>query len=74
MGKNDAMKQARSAAGLSQQELADRRGYPGRPSTPSKRGDYNPAIRLCIGICQVLGLTLNDRFWDETEIFEKKKK
>ena len=26
MGKNDAMKQARSAAGLSQQELADRLG------------------------------------------------
>lgn len=39
-----------------------------------EKGDYNPTIRLCIGICQVLGLTLNDRFWDETEIFEKKKK
>ena len=39
-----------------------------------EKGDYNPTTHLCIGICQVLGLTLNDLFWDETEIFEKKKK
>lgn len=74
MGKNDAMKQARSAAGLSQQELADRLGVSRQTINAIEKGDYNPAIRLCIGICQVLGLTLNDRFWDETEIFEKKKK
>ena len=30
-----------------------------------EKGDYNPTIKLCIGICRVLGLTLNDLFWEE---------
>ena len=74
MGKNDAMKQARSAAGLFRQELTDRLGVSRQTINAIEKGDYNPTIGLCIGISQVLGLTLNDRFWDETEIFEKKKK
>ena len=31
-----------------------------------EKGDYNPTIKLCVGICRVLGLTLNDLFWNET--------
>ncbi len=71
MSKNYAMKQARSAAGLSQQELADKLGVSRQTINAIEKGDYNPTIRLCAGICRVLGLTLNDLFWDESEKLEK---
>ena len=65
MGKNLAMKQARAQAGLSQQELADKLGVSRQTINAIEKGDYNPTIKLCIGICRVLGLTLNDLFWEE---------
>ena len=65
MGKNFAMKDARTKAGLSQQELADRLGVSRQTINAIEKGDYNPTIRLCVGICRVLGLTLNDLFWEE---------
>lgn len=66
MGKNIAMKDARTAAGLSQQELADKLGVSRQTINAIEKGDYNPTIKLCVGICRVLGLTLNDLFWNET--------
>ena len=72
MGKNFAMKQARAEKGLSQQELADRLGVSRQTINAIEKGDYNPTIKLCIGICRVLERTLNDLFWDADEIFEKK--
>lgn len=65
MGKNLAMKQARAEKGLSQQELADKLGVSRQTINAIEKGDYNPTIKLCIGICRVLGLTLNDLFWEE---------
>ena len=65
MAKNDAMRQARARAGLSQQQLADRLGVSRQTINAIEQGDYNPTIRLCAGICRVLGVTLNDLFWDE---------
>ena len=65
MGKNIAMKNARTNAGLSQQELADKLGVSRQTINAIEKGDYNPTIKLCVGICRVLGLTLNDLFWDE---------
>lgn len=65
MGKNYAMKQARTEAGLSQQALADSLGVSRQTINAIEKGDYNPTIRLCIGICKALGLTLNDLFWEE---------
>ena len=70
MGKNLAMKDARTKAGLSQQELADQLGVSRQTINAIEKGDYNPTIKLCVGICRVLGLTLNDLFWNEAE-FEK---
>ena len=72
MGKNYAMKQARAEKGLSQQELADKLGVSRQTINAIEKGDYNPTIKLCIGICRVLERTLNDLFWDADEIFEKK--
>ena len=66
MGKNFAMKQARTEAGLSQQELADKLGVSRQTINAIEKGDYNPTIKLCIGICRVLERTLNDLFWEET--------
>ena len=65
MGSNTAMKQARSEKGLSQQGLADALGVSRQTINAIEKGDYNPTIKLCIGICRVLGLTLNDLFWEE---------
>ena len=65
MGKNTAMKDARAKAGLSQQELADKLGVSRQTINAIEKGDYNPTIRLCIGICRVLNRTLNDLFWEE---------
>lgn len=70
MSSNLAMKEARLAAGLSQQALADKLGVSRQTINAIEKGDYNPTIKLCIGICRCLGLTLNDLFWNE-ELFEK---
>ena len=74
MGKNLAMKDARTKAGLSQQDLADKLGVSRQTINAIEKGDYNPTIKLCVGICRILGLTLNDLFWNEAELenFEKK--
>ena len=65
MGKNLAMKQARTEKGLSQEALAAAVGVSRQTINTIEKGDYNPTIRLCISICRVLGLTLNDLFWEE---------
>ncbi|MBP3661037.1 MAG: helix-turn-helix transcriptional regulator [Oscillospiraceae bacterium] len=67
MGKNLAMKQARTEKGLSQEALAAAVGVSRQTINAIEKGDYNPTIRLCISICRVLGLTLNDLFWDPEE-------
>ena len=65
MGKNEAMKKARAEKGMSQQGLADALGVSRQTINAIEKGDYNPTIKLCIGICRMLGLTLNDLFWEE---------
>ena len=67
MGKNEAMREARRRKGLSQQQLADRLGVSRQTVNAIESGDYNPTIRLCVGICKTLGKTLNDLFWEESE-------
>ena len=65
MGKNLAMKEARKEKGLSQDALAAAVGVSRQTINAIEKGDYNPTIKLCISICRVLELTLNDLFWDE---------
>ena len=65
MGKNLAMKQARKEKGLSQEALAAAVGVSRQTINAIEKGDYNPTIKLCISICRVLGLTLNDLFWED---------
>ena len=67
MGKNLAMKEARKEKGLSQDALAAAVGVSRQTINAIEKGDYNPSIRLCVNICKVLGLTLNDLFWEEDD-------
>ncbi|MEE1411030.1 MAG: helix-turn-helix transcriptional regulator [Bulleidia sp.] len=63
--KNQKIKEARVALGLSQQELADRAGVTRQTIYAIEKGDYNPTIRLCILICKILNKTLDELFWEE---------
>ena len=65
MGKNESLKEARARLGLSQQQLANKVGVSRQTVNAIEKGDYNPTIKLCIGICKALGLTLNDLFWED---------
>ena len=63
--KNLKLKAARAAKDMSQQELADAAGVSRQTISAIEKGDYNPTIRLCNTICKILGVTLNDIFWEE---------
>ena len=62
--KNDRMKAARMALGLSQQQLADAVGATRQTIGLIEAGRYNPSLKLCTAICKVLGRTLDDLFWE----------
>ena len=65
MAKNIRLKTARTQKDLSQEQLADAVDVTRQTISVIERGDYNPTINLCIKICKVLGVTLNDLFWEE---------
>ncbi len=67
MGKNLRLKAARANLGLTQQGLADMVGVTRQTIVAIEKGDYNPTVKLCIQICQVLGKTLDGLFWPEPE-------
>ena len=62
--KNLRMKNARNEAGLSQTDLAERVWATRQTIGLIEAGKYNPSLKLCKAICQALGKTLNDLFWD----------
>ena len=61
--KNERLKAARMAAGLSQQGLADAVGATRQTIGLIEAGRYNPSLKLCTAICKTLGVTLNDLCW-----------
>ena len=66
--KNLRMKAARAAVGLSQADLAEAVGVTRQTVGLIEAGGYNPTLNLCVAICKVLRVTLNDLFWeDETD-------
>lgn len=65
MAKNLRLKVARAQYELSQQQLADAVNVTRQTINAIERGDYNPTVNLCIDICKVFDLTLNDLFWEE---------
>ncbi|MCQ2429496.1 MAG: helix-turn-helix transcriptional regulator [Clostridia bacterium] len=62
---NQKMKQARQQKKLSQAELAKLAGVARQTINMIESGEYNPTLALCLKICQILGCTLNDLFWED---------
>ena len=63
--KNLKLKAARALKDMSQEELATQVEVSRQTINAIENGDYNPSINLCISICRVLGVTLNDLFWTQ---------
>ena len=63
---NNRMRAARAGRGMSQADLAAAVGVTRQTISMIESGNYNPTLKLCVAICQALGKTLNDLFWEET--------
>lgn len=63
--RNKKMKIARIEYDMSQEDLAKAVGVTRQTIGLIEAGNYNPTLNLCIAICQALGKTLNDLFWEE---------
>ncbi|MCQ2613078.1 MAG: helix-turn-helix transcriptional regulator [Treponemataceae bacterium] len=63
--KNLKLKAARALKDMSQEDLAKAVDVSRQTINAIEKGDYNPTINLCIALCKVLGVTLNDLFWEE---------
>jgi putative transcriptional regulator len=65
--KNLKLKAARAGKDLSQEQLATACGVSRQTINAIEKGDYNPTIKLCISICKVLGKTLDELFWEDSD-------
>lgn len=65
MAKNLKLKAARASRDMSQKELADQVAVTRQTINAIESGDYNPTLNLCIAICKVLHVTLDELFWEE---------
>ncbi len=65
--KNLKLKAARALKDLSQEDLATAVNVSRQTINAIEKGDYNPSINLCIAICKVLEVKLDDLFWPEEE-------
>ena len=60
------MKLARIEKDLTQAELAERVGVTRQTIGLIENGQYNPSLKLCIGIARALRRTLDDLFWEDS--------
>ena len=63
--KNKTLKLARLERDMSHADLAQAVGVTRQTIGLIESGNYNPTLKLCVAICQALGKTLNDLFWEE---------
>lgn len=66
MGKNLRIRAARAEQDMTQQELANRVDVSRQTISLIEKGEYNPSIKLCLGICRALGKTLDQLFWEDS--------
>ena len=66
--RNLKMKFRRIELNMSQTELAEQAGVTRQTIGLIEAGDFNPSIKLCIAICNALGVTLNDIFWESRAV------
>lgn len=67
MLKNTKIILARLEMNMTQTDLADRVGITRQTMCLIEKGEYNPSLKLCLAICNVLNKTLNDLFWEEVK-------
>lgn len=65
--KNLKLKAARAMKDMSQEELAKAVSVSRQTINAIEKGNYNPSVNLCIAICKVLEVTLNDLFWNKED-------
>lgn len=66
MGKNLRIRAARAEHDMTQQELANKVDVSRQTINLIEKGEYNPSIKLCLGICRVLGKTLDQLFGEDS--------
>jgi len=66
--KNIKLKIARIEKNLSQAALAKAVKVTRQTIGLIEKGIFNPSIKLCIAICDVLNKTLNDLFWEKATL------
>jgi putative transcriptional regulator len=58
---------ARVQMDLTQQQLAEKVGITRQTVSLIEKGEYNPTLKLCYSICDVVNKTLDDLFWVDKE-------
>jgi putative transcriptional regulator len=61
------LKIARTAAGFTQEELADLAGVTRQTIGLIEAGKYNPSIKLCLLLARFTGSQIDDLFWEEDQ-------
>lgn len=61
------VKMARVQMDLTQQQLAEKVGITRQTVSLIEKGEYNPTLKLCYSICDVVNKTLDDLFWVDKE-------
>lgn len=62
--KNHKLKSLRALRGMTQKDLADEVGVSRQTIYAIEKGEYNPTLDLCIKICKVFNVTLDELFWE----------
>ena len=65
MARNLAVKAARAQKDMTQKDLASAVVVSRQTINAIEQGEYNPTIKLCRAICQALGKTLDELFWED---------
>ncbi|MCP3032311.1 helix-turn-helix transcriptional regulator [Halobacillus sp. A1] len=61
------VKIARIQVDLTQQQLAEKIGVTRQTISLIEKGKYNPTLKLCLSICDVVQKSLDELFWVDKE-------
>ncbi|MFC7319796.1 helix-turn-helix transcriptional regulator [Halobacillus campisalis] len=61
------VKIARVQVNLTQQQLAEKIGVTRQTISLIEKGKYNPTLKLCLSICDVVQKSLDELFWVDKE-------
>lgn len=61
------VKIARVQMDLTQQQLAESVGITRQTVSLIEKGKYNPSLKLCLAICDVIHKSLDELFWVDRE-------